>query len=252
MRLLPRKCLRCGICGSSESLSCLSSHRFAQGELICSSGDRLDKLHILERGIVELCQIHDAADCSVLLLSAGDLLFPAAGLFNEPCLTSVRAITPVRTVALEIETVKAEAHRNPAVAMELSRVVGGQWRMAVRHILDLRCRSVPQSLAKFLLRLVDESSLPDEAELPFSKGAWPRALAPAQRPFPVPFNRSLDDRTAIRGRKIILRDRSLVTRFCEPSLYPGEDEKRTKGARLLTFANFVHPCRGFTGNAVKF
>ena len=208
--------------------ACLSRHDFSQGELICSSGDRLDMLHILERGILELCQPQDSADCSVLLLSAGDLLFPAAALFNEPCLTSARAITPVRTAALEIGAVKAEATRNPAMAMELSRAVAGQWRMAVRHILDLRCRSVPQRLAKFLLRLVDESPHPDEAELPFSKGA----LAARIGTTPETLSRAIQSIATVglllRGRTIILRDRLLVTKFCEPGLYPGEDERGLK------------------------
>jgi CRP-like cAMP-binding protein len=131
-------------------------------------------------------------------------------------------------VALEIGAVKAEATRNPPLAMELSRAVAGQWRMAVRHILDLRCRSVPQRLAKFLLRLVEESPHPDEAELPFSKGA----LAARIGTTPETLSRAIQSIATIglllRGRKIILRERSLVTWFCEPSLYPGEDERRLK------------------------
>lgn len=209
-----------------EHLGHLSVHKFAPGELIYRSGDRLDKLHILKRGIIDLCQLRETADCSVLLLSAGDLLFPAAALFEEPCLTSARAITPVQTVGLEIAAVRAEARCNSAVAMDLSAVVGGQWRMAVRHILDIRCRSVPQRLASFLLRLVDESCLSGKVELPFSK----RALAARLGASPETLSRAIQivakQGLLIRGREIVVRDRPLVERFCEPSVYPGENELR--------------------------
>lgn len=207
-----------------ERLGHLTRQKFAPGDLICSAGDRLQRLHILERGIVELCQLREAADCSVLLLSAGDLLFPAAGLFNEPCLTSARAITPVRTVALEIEAVRAEARRNPSVAMDLSRVMGGQWRMAVRHILDLRCRSVPQRLAGFLLRLVDESSPPNAAQLPFSKGALAARIGATPETLSRAIQTIASEGLVLRGREIVVRDRIRIEKFCEPNLYPSENE----------------------------
>lgn len=208
-----------------ERLGCVSKHQFVPGELICCSGDWLDHLHIVERGIVELSQLRDAADCSVLLLSAGDLVLPAAGLFNEPCLTSARAIVPVRTVALEIKAVRAEARSDPSVAMELSRAIAGQWRMAVRHILDLKCRSVPQRLASFLLRLVDEGLLPDEAELSFSK----RALAARIGASPETLSRAIqtvaNEGLVLQGRRIVVRDRRRIEWFCEGNPYPGGDEK---------------------------
>lgn len=209
-----------------EQLGQLSRHRFTAGELICSSGDRLDKLHILDRGIVELCLLRETTDCSVLLLSAGDVLFPAAALFDEPCLTSARTVTPVQTIALEIEAVRAEARCNPGMAMDLSTVVGGQWRMAVRHILDIRCRSVPQRLAGFLLRLVDESTLQDKAELPFSKGALAARLGASPETLSRAIQTIAKQGLLIRGREIVVRDRHLIERFCEPSVYPGGNEWR--------------------------
>lgn len=205
-------------------LGLLASHKFMPGDLICLAGDRLESLHMLERGIVELCQPRNATDCSVLLLSAGDLLFPAAGLFNEPCLTSARAITPVRTVALEIEAVRAEARCNPSVAMDLSRVMGGQWRMAVRHILDLRCRNVSQRLASFLLRLIDESPLPGEAQLPFSKGALAARIGASPETLSRSIQTIASEGLVLRGREIVLRDRYRIEKFCEPSPYPSENE----------------------------
>lgn len=209
-----------------DRLGGLSNHRFESGEEICRSGDRLDKLHFLESGIVELCQMRERTDCCVLLLSAGDLLFPVAALFEEPCLTAARAITPVQTIALEIEAVRAEARCNPALAMELSAVVGGQWRMAVRHILDIRCRSVPQRLANFLLRLVDESPLHEKARLPFAKGALAARVGASPETLSRAIQTIAKHGLLIRGREIIVRDRGSIERFCEPNVYLGENERR--------------------------
>jgi len=200
-------------------------HNFGPGELICSAGDRLKDLHLLEKGIVELGHREDDRDCTVLLLSAGDLVFPVAGLFEEPCLTFVRALTRVRTVAIAIEAVRAEAKINSSLAMDLSKAIGGQWRMAVRHILDLQCRSAPQRLANFLLRLVDESPGGISAELPFAKGALAARLGVSRETLSRAIQKIADEGLLLRGRQILVRDRSKIERFRAPRPYPGDDER---------------------------
>ena len=52
--------------------------------------------------------------------------------------------------------------------MALTRIMGGQWRMALRHIIDMRCRSAAERLGAFLLKYYDYSET-RPVELPFTK-----------------------------------------------------------------------------------
>jgi len=94
---------------------------------------------------------------------------PAAVLFDDPYLVSGLTLSPSRLLLLKASSVREQAEANATLAMRLCRVIAGQWRLAVRHILDLKCRSAAQRLGAFLLRIVDDGSDPASAELPVAR-----------------------------------------------------------------------------------
>lgn len=202
----------------------LQKHRYQAGEFLCNAGEQIERLHVIEKGIVELCRYEGNSECAVLLLVGGDLMSATAGLFNEPCLTSARALTPVWTVSAPCAAVRAEAQVNPQLTMDLSRAIGGQWRMAVRHILDLKCRSAPQRLASILLRIADEGQENGTVDLPFSKGALAARIGVSRETLSRAIQSVAEHGVLLRGRRIVIRDRDAAERFCAPSPYPGLDE----------------------------
>ena len=82
---------------------------------------------------------------------AGTWYFHGRASRPEPCLTSATALTRARLVMLDGRALQTAAAQHPEVGAALARVMGGQWRMAVRHIIDLKCRSAPERLIAFLL-----------------------------------------------------------------------------------------------------
>jgi CRP/FNR family transcriptional activator FtrB len=201
-------------------LAAAAVERCPAGTLIFREGGRARHVHVLLSGIVDLSKVEGRREYGVLMLFAGDVVMPAAGLFDEPYLTSARALTAARLLLLEVDAVRAATARSALLAMRLARVMGGQWRMAVRHILDLKCRSAPERLAAFLLRVFDESRLKASAELPISKRHLASRLGMTAETLSRALQILADNGLFVRGNRIIVRDRRAIDAFCGPDLYP--------------------------------
>lgn len=205
-------------------LLCAKVRSAAAGDVLFNEGEEPVYLHVLLKGVVELYATSESREYGILLLSPGDIFMPAASLFNEPYLNSARVLRRARLAMLDVRTVRLEAERTPALANCLSRALAGQFRMAIRQIIDLKCRSAPQRLASFLLRLVDESSLATSADLPVPK----RSLAARVGMSAETLSRALQTLAKhgllVRGTRVIVRDRQQIELFAAPRLYHDDDE----------------------------
>ena len=211
-----------------EQLGRLTRHAKVQsyvaGAVLFEEGKEPEHLHVLLRGVVELYAGFGPRECGILLLSPGDIFMPAASLFKEPYLNSARVLRRARVVMLDVEVVREEASRSAELAFHISRALAGQFRMAVRHIIDLKCRSAPQRLASFLLRQVDESSLSASAELPVSKRSLAARLGMTAETLSRTLQTLADQGLQVRGTRVIVHDRKRIEAFAGPRLYHEDDE----------------------------
>ena len=198
---------------------------FHKGERIFSAGQTPDRLCIVISGMAELCGTVQSPECGVLLVTEGDLVFPMAALHGEPCLTSVTALTRTRVAMLDSDVVKRVSAAHPQVGTALARVMGAQWRMAVRHIIDLKCRSAAERLAAFLLQFMDHSD-EDVAELPFTKSALAARLGVSRETLSRCIQVVAAHGVILRGSQIIVRDRKMALEFCGPEQYSNRSERR--------------------------
>jgi CRP/FNR family transcriptional regulator, transcriptional activator FtrB len=194
------------------------------GTVLFHEGEPARRLHFLLSGTVELFTSHTARDCGLLLLTPGDMFMPAAVLFEEEYLNSARVLVPSRLLMLDAATVREEVGRSPALGLEISKSIAGQFRMAVRHIIDLKCRSAGQRLAAFLLRLVDESKTADSAELPVPKRHLASRVGMTAETLSRAIQTLADNGLVVRGNRVFLRDRARIEQYCGPALYADADE----------------------------
>lgn len=203
-----------------------SSHmeRFAPRAQIFGDGEAATHLHLILSGIVDLAAAYKGGECSALMMAAGDVFMPAAALYSEPYLVSAHSLTASRILMIDADVVRAEARACVELALGLARVLAGQWRVALKIILDLKCRSPSQRLAAFLLRLHDGTRPGIPPEVPFSK----RQLASRIGMQPETLSRTLQTLAAnglyLRGRQIVILDRVKAEDFCGPDPYPAGDE----------------------------
>lgn len=198
--------------------------RFAPRAKLFGDGEMPTHLHIVLSGIVDLSCSYKSGECTALMMAGGDVFMPAAALYSEPYVTSARTLTASRILLVDAEVVRAETRTCTELALGLAKVMAGQWRVALRIILDLKCRAPSQRLAAFLLRLHDDTGAGAPAEIPFSK----RQLASRIGMQPETLSRTLQTLAAnglyLRGRQIIVTNRAAIEQFCGPDPYPPPSE----------------------------
>ena len=198
--------------------------RFAPRAELFRDGEVPSHLHIVLSGLVDLSCSYKGQECTALMMAAGDVFMPAAALYSEPYLISARALSASRLLMIDSQVVRHEARSCTELALALARVLAGQWRVALKIILDLKLRSPSQRLAAFLLRLHDGAQPGPPAEIPFSK----RQLASRIGMQPETLSRTLQTLAAnglhLRGRQIIITNRAAAEDFCGPDPYPPASE----------------------------
>lgn len=213
----------------SELASCFEAFQYPVGAMVLEAGDCPTKLKVILQGIIELCRVDEVGqEHGVLLLSAKDLLMPAAVLLEEPSLVCARALTESVVLKLDAGLMRSAMSRSTQLSLNLLRVTSGQWRMAVRNILELTSRTAAQRLGAFLLRLADlqDSTAGSVPVLAIAK----RNLAARLAITPETLSRTLqvnsDRGLHLRGRAIVIRDRAKLEAFCGPDPYPGSNERK--------------------------
>lgn len=195
----------------------------ARSELF-TKGESPRDLHVVLGGIIDLSCSYKNNEYTALMMAAGDVFMPAAALYDEPYLISAHVLTPSRILMIDAEVVRREAKSSTELALGLARVMAGQWRVALKIILDLKCRSPSQRLAAFLLRLHDAGEAGPPPEIPFSK----RQLASRIGMQPETLSRTLQTLAAnglyLRGREIIVTNREAAEEFSGPDPYPPASE----------------------------
>jgi CRP-like cAMP-binding protein len=197
----------------------------APGALIVKQGEHAAALHIIRRGIVDLTHFSGKSECGLLLLSSKDLLLPATTLFDEPALVSARALTNVKILSIDGQAVERALTQSSCLSLNLMKAMSGQWRMAVRSILDLNCRTAAQRVGAFLLRLADLQSEGAEPILPIAKRHLAVRLGMSAETLSRMLQTVADHGLYLRGRSIVVRDRAALEQFCGPDPYPVRDER---------------------------
>lgn len=217
-------------------LSCLSKEelartvqrarveRYAAGAELFRQGECAVDLHVLLSGSVELFSTSRGQEFGVLILSPSDIFMAAAATFDEPYVNSARVLRRSRVLHIDAIFVRELYQSSHAFSRCLTQAIAGQFRMAVRHIIDLKTRTAAQRLAAFLLRMVDSGTSGDGCPLPWTKKALALRLGIA----PETLSRCLQivatNGLHVRGKQIIVRDRKKVDAFCSYVEWLDSDE----------------------------
>jgi CRP-like cAMP-binding protein len=126
-------------------------------------------------------------------------------------------------LVLDGTRLREEALKSAELAMRIAQLIGGQWRMAVRHIVDLKCRSAPQRLASFLLRLADQGTS-GVTPLPISKQRLAARVGMTAETLSRSLQLLAENGLHLRGARIIVNDRSRIDQICGPDPYSQRDE----------------------------
>ena len=194
-------------------LEAASIERLPAGTMLFQEGDRPKALHVVVSGTVEIFANRSGRDWGVMLMNAGDVLTPGAVLFDEVYTTCAQTIGTCKILIIDAATVRSEAALSGRFAMQLGRAMAGQFRLAVRQVLDLKSRNAAQRLAAFLLKVADQSDT-SAPELPMRKRNLAARIGMTPETLSRTFQILADNGLVVRGRQIIVRDRERIEQFC--------------------------------------
>lgn len=181
-----------------------------------SEGEAADRLYILLAGAVELFTSAEGRDAVLLILWPPETFLPAAALTDEPYLLTARTLSPSRLLALDADRVRAAARDDPILAHRISDILAAHFRIAIRHIKDLKLRNAPQRLGAFLLRLIDETGDEGCVDLPLTKATIASRLDLSAETLSRALHVLRDHGLAVHGSRLVLHDRNRFERFCVP------------------------------------
>ena len=189
---------------------------YNKGKLLFEEGGSPDCLFVLLHGMVELYTRKGKKDAVVLIMWPNDVFMPAAAIYEEPYLLSGRTLTPSRALLMNAPHVREEVARSPALAERVTRIIAGQFRMAVRHIKDLKLRNGPARLGAFLYRLAEESGKNGYADLPLPKAVLASRLGLTAESLSRGLQTLSEHGLTVRGSRVIVTDRERLSAFCRP------------------------------------
>lgn len=199
--------------------------QYRSGSVIVHEGALLDGLYVVHKGLVDLAHVAGEHECGVLLLSTRDLLLPSVSLFGEQSLVSARALITTKLIVFEAGAVRDVLTASERFAANIMKTMSGQWRMAVRNILDLNCRTAAQRLASFLLRLVDLQEGSAAPVLPIAKRHLAARLGMTAETLSRMLQVVAQNGLHLRGRNIVVHDRAKAEAFSGPDPYPCSDDR---------------------------
>jgi CRP/FNR family transcriptional regulator, transcriptional activator FtrB len=195
-------------------LSGASIRRVPKRVLLFEEGSLPECLYLLLSGSVEAFTSEGGRDWTILIFSHPDIFIPGAALVDEQYLVSARTLKMSRLLLIPAETVRSEMAQCPVFACRLVTLLAGQFRVALRHIKDLKTRTGPQRLAAYLLRLVEEKGMAGSAELPHSKGTLASRLGMSAETLSRSLQVVADHGVVVRGHRVVIQDLEEAEAFC--------------------------------------
>lgn len=189
-------------------------------------GEQPDCLYVVLKGVVELYTEVAERIATAQFIFPPEAFLAAAALGDEPYLMSAATLGPASLLPLRADLLRAEAKRSPPFAHRLTLLLAGQYRTAMRHIIELKLRTGPQRVGAFLLRLIDLEGGDGHADLPVPKSALASKLGISPATASRAFNLLRHHGLTVRGSRIVIADRAALERFCGlDALLDGGDER---------------------------
>lgn len=121
--------------------------------IVVAEGNRLDHLHIVLHGTVELSAGSDQCRATIALLGPGEAFILAAVVRDAPALMTASAMGRAEVMHIPAELFRRRMRRDPELLNNVTNELGRGLRGMVRQLRDQKLRSTNQRLAAYLVRL---------------------------------------------------------------------------------------------------
>jgi len=191
-------------------------HRLPKHASLLKEGERARFLYVLVDGSAECFGSHNGQAATVEVKEAVAALALPAVLRNSMSLESVRAVTPVRVLAVPAEAVREAFKRDAGFARAVAEDLAASYGAVVRLLMNEKLRTSTERLAAWILRSCVQAN-GNAIELKFNK----RVLASRLGMAPENLSRNLAylERFGVKtdGREIVVEDLRTLEEFAKPN-----------------------------------
>ncbi len=174
------------------------------------------EVHVLLSGLACLVAASRSGPPTIVeVVKPVDCMGLAAALAEEPYLTAARTLADAAVLVLPTAGFRALVAESPNLASAALIAVSAHYRAMVRHVKDLKLRTVPQRLACYLLELSEEVGDSDQFRLPIGKALLAARLGSTPEHLSRAFGALRACQVETHGSRVILHDRAALVRFAQ-------------------------------------
>jgi CRP/FNR family transcriptional activator FtrB len=199
--------------------------RLSEDAILCRQGEPPRHLHVLLEGQVALwTAAPDESRAAVEVIRPPGYFVLATILTRLPYMMSAQAVTPVRLLMIDSDSLYAMLARDVELANVLLRAEALNFRALVRQVQDLKLRTAAQRLGCYLLALAeDPDATTAKFRLPFDKRLLAARLGCRQENLSRAFAALRSVGVETHGSRVILHDIPALREFAVPDEYSDPD-----------------------------
>jgi CRP/FNR family transcriptional activator FtrB len=205
---------------SEESLSRLLQDALIQqyppGTVLLHEGEKPDFLHVLLEGLVEVFTQQGESESGISLLSPVSTFLLAAIIADQPYLNSVRTLAKSRVLMIPVRAVRDLFDEDVGFARIVALELALAYRSSVKKLKGQMARSSVERLANWILAESNRHSKGCNLVIPFDRGTLASHIGTTRENLSRSLAQLTDYGIRIRGREIMLEDKSTLEEFAKP------------------------------------
>jgi CRP/FNR family transcriptional regulator len=129
---------------------------FKKGQIIFLTGDKIDKLYVINQGKVKISKIsEDGKEQIIRILEPGDFMGELSLFKQSPLNNNAEALEPTIMCVIEGEKLKNIIYKNPGISIKIMEELSNRLEQSDKLIERLVLHDVESRVADILLSLFD-------------------------------------------------------------------------------------------------
>ena len=143
--------------------------RVSKGSILFQEGERAHYIYGIVEGSVALSSREKGGETVADFIAAGDLILVPPALLQLPYMVTAQATGDLLAVMLPAEEFRHLAETEIELSAALNRLLCGDWRLLLHHLLQAKTHSAEARLKNYLIDLAGRHKGPANLTLPGSK-----------------------------------------------------------------------------------
>lgn len=195
-------------------LSSAFLQQFPTGTQLIREGTPADSLYVLVDGLVEIFSEHSDDEWGISLIKPVSTFILAAVIVDQTYLNSARTLAPSRVLLIPAVRVRAAFDDDVAFARMVAKELAFDYRASVKKLKGYMARSTIERLANWIL--TESHGRTGPVVIPFDRGTLAAHIGTGRESLSRCLAMLTDHGIRIRGREIIIDNRTLLESFACP------------------------------------